>query len=165
MKLSQARKPPAASPVLPAPEILAASETQTLPAALANAFTRLRLGQRVRVLRRLLLPVGPMALAALAGGAFAKYASQARWPRIAISFDDAARVTSGQIYELVRYVQQSNPHVLQQVLAVLARDATAMAAVGAAVAAIVLKHQADRRAEHPGGPASTPAIAGLQPAD
>ena len=165
MKLSQARKPPAASPVLPAPEILVASETQTLPAALANAFTRLRLGQRVRVLRRLLLPVGPMALAALAGGAFAKYASQARWPRIAISFDDAARVTSGQIYELVRYVQQSNPHVLQQVLAVLARDATAMAAVGAAVAAIVLKHQADRRAEHPGGPASTPPIAGLQPAD
>ena len=132
MKLSQSRKPHSASPVLPAPEILVASETQTLPAALANAFTRLRLGQRVRVLRRLLLPVGPMALAALAGGAFAKYASQARWPRIAISFDDAARVTSGQIYELVRYVQQSNPHVLQQVLAVLARDATAMAAVGAA---------------------------------
>jgi hypothetical protein len=164
MKLSQSRKPHA-SPLPSAPQIFAASETQNLPAALANAFTRLRLGQRVRVLRRLLLPVGPMALAALAGGAFAKYASQARWPRIAISFDDAARVTSGQIYELVRYVQQSNPHVLQQVLAVLARDATAMAAIGAAVAAIVLKHQADRRVEQQGGPSSTPPIAGLQPAD
>jgi hypothetical protein len=164
MKLSQLRKPHA-SPLLPAPQILAASETQNLPVALANAFTRLRLGQRVRVLRRLLLPVGPMALAALAGGAFAKYASQARWPRIAISFDDAARVTSSQIYELVRYVQQSNPHVLQQVLAVLARDATAMAAVGAAVAAIVLKHQADRRGDQQAGPATTAPIAGLQPAD
>jgi len=62
-------------------------------------------------------------------------------------------------------VQQSNPHVLQQVLAVLARDATAMAAIGAAVAAIVLKHQADRRGEQHADPASTPPIAGLQPAD
>jgi hypothetical protein len=160
MKLLQPRKPPT-----PAPEILAASDTQTLPAALAGAFTRLRLGQRVRVLRRLLLPVGPMALAALAGGAFAKYASQARWPRITISFDDAARVTSGQIYELVRYVQQSNPLVLQQILAVLARDATAMAAVGAAVAAIVLKHQTDRRTEQHAGTAPMPPTAGMQPAD
>jgi hypothetical protein len=164
MKLSQPRKPPT-----PAPKILAASDMQTLPAALASAFTRLRLGQRVRVLRRLLLPVGPMALAALAGGAFAKYASQARWPRITISFDDAARVTSGQIYELVRYVQQSNPLVLQQILAVLARDATAMAAVGAAIAAIVLKHQTDRktdrRTEQHAGAAPMPPTAGMQPAD
>jgi hypothetical protein len=105
-----------------------------------------------------------MALAALAGGAFAKYASQARWPRITISFDDAARVTSSQIYELVRYVQQSNPLVLQQVLAVLARDATAMAAVGAAIAAIVLKHQSDRNTKQRAEPVF-PSTAGMQPAD
>jgi hypothetical protein len=115
-----------------------------LPGVVANAFTRVRLGQRVRMLRRLLLPVGPMALAVLGGGAFAKYAAQARWPRMSISFDDAARVTSAQVYELVRYVQQSNPLVLQQVLAALARDATTMAALGASVAAIVLQYRAVR---------------------
>jgi hypothetical protein len=168
MKLSQNRKPPESAAPSPLPasptDLLSASEPQTLPAVLANAFTRLRLGQRVRVLRRLLLPVGPMALAVLGGGAFAKYAAQARWPRISISFDDAARVTSGQIYELVRYVQQSNPVVLQQLLAVLARDATAMAAIGASVAAIVLKRQADRKTEQRPGPA-LPATAGMQPAD
>ena len=41
----------------------------SLPTLVANIFTKLRLAQRVRVLRRLLLPVGPMALAVLGGGA------------------------------------------------------------------------------------------------
>ena len=122
------------------------SGTQSLPVVVANAFTRLRVAQRVRVLRRLLLPVGPMALTVLAGGVFAKYVAQARWPRMSISLQDAARVTSSQVHELARYVQQSNPHALQQVLVVLARDTTTMAALGASVAALVLQHVANRKA-------------------
>ena len=125
-------------------EAIPIPESQALPAVVASAFTRVRLGQRVRMLRRLLLPVGPMALTVLGGGAFAKYAAQARWPRMSISFDDAARVTSAEVYELVRYVQQSNPLVLQQLLAALARDATTMAALGASVAAIVLQYRSTR---------------------
>jgi hypothetical protein len=125
-------------------EMIPIPELQALPAVVASAFARVRLGQRVRMLRRLLLPVGPMALTVLGGGAFAKYAAQARWPRMSISFDDAARVTSAQVYELVRYVQQSNPLVLQQLLAALARDATTMAALGASVAAIVLQYRSTR---------------------
>jgi len=125
-------------------------EAHSLPAIVASAFTRLHLAHRVRVLRRLLLPVGPMALTVLGGGVFAKYAAQARWPRMSISLEDAARVTSNQVFELVRYVEQSNPSVLQQVLVVLSRDATTMAAVGASVTAIVMKHLSDRRAVRPG---------------
>ena len=136
--------PPDSGPSPAAADVIPIREMQALPGVVANAFTRVRLGQRVRMLRRLLLPVGPMALAVLGGGAFAKYAAQARWPRMSISFDDAARVTSAQVYELVRYVQQSNPLVLQQVLAALARDATTMAALGASVAAIVLQYRAVR---------------------
>jgi hypothetical protein len=141
------RRPPAPPDSQPSPaaaDVVPIREMHALPGVVANAFTRVRLGQRVRMLRRLLLPVGPMALAVLGGGAFAKYAAQARWPRMSISFDDAARVTSAQVYELVRYVQQSNPLVLQQVLAALARDATTMAALGASVAAIVLQYRAVR---------------------
>jgi hypothetical protein len=123
-------------------------EMQTLPAVVAGAFTRLHIRQRVRMLRRLLLPVGPMALAVLGGGVFAKYAAQARWPRMSISFDDAARVTSAQVYELVRYAQQSNPVVLHQALAVLERDATTMAALGASIAAILIQHRANRKTTH-----------------
>ena len=122
----------------PSPE----HEANSLPAVIASAFTRLRLAQRVRVLRRLLMPVGPMALAVLGGGAFAKFAAQARWPRMSVSLEDAARVTSVQVYDLVRYVEQSSPQALQQVLAALARDGTTMAALGASVAAIVIQHRA-----------------------
>src|SRR5438874_10186898 len=84
-------------------------ETPSLPGLVAGIFTKLGLAQRVRVLRRLLMPVGPLALAVLGGGAFVKFVVQAHWPRMAISLADAARVTSNQIYELVRYVEQSNP--------------------------------------------------------
>jgi hypothetical protein len=125
---------------------VAAPETQSLPAVLARAFPRLRIAQRVRVLRCLLQPVGPMALAVLGGGVFAKHIAQARWPRMSISLEDAARVTSSQVYELVRYIEQSNPLVVQQVVAVLARDATAMAALGGSVAAIMMQHLANRNA-------------------
>ena len=126
-------------------EAFAAGEAHSLPAVVAGAFTKLRLALRVRVLRRLLLPVGPMALTVLGGGVFAKYAAQARWPRMAVSLEDAARVTSGQVFELVRYVEQANPHVLQQVMVVLSRDTTTMAAVGASVAAIVMQHLSSRK--------------------
>jgi len=126
-------------------DTIRAREAQSLPAVIASAFTRLRLAQRVRVLRRLLMPIGPMALAVLGGGVFAKYAAQARWPRMSVSLEDAARVTSSQVYELVRYVEQSNPHALQQVLVALTRDGTTMAALGASVAAIVMQHLSTRK--------------------
>jgi hypothetical protein len=147
MKFSKHRtlRHPFAAPRTPADQASpTAVDSHSLPAIVASAFTRLHLAHRVRVLRRLLLPVGPMALTVLGGGVFAKYVAQARWPRMSISLEDAARVTSNQVFELVRYVEQSNPIVLQQVLVVLSRDATTMAAVGASVTAIVMKHLSDR---------------------
>ena len=144
MKLSKTRKPPlsAATPE-PHPQSGAGArpsrEPASLPALVANVFARTRLVLRARMLRRLLLPVGPLALTVIAGGAFAKYVEHARWARLPVSLDDAARVTARQVFELVRYVEQSNPAVLQQVMTVIARDATTMAALGASVAALVLE--------------------------
>jgi hypothetical protein len=123
----------------------------SLPLMVASVFTRLRLVHRVRVLRRLLMPVGPMALAVLGGGVFAKYVAQARWPRMSISLEDAASVTSSQVFELVRYVEQSDPRVLQQVVGFLSRDATTMAAVGASVAALVIQRLSARTAARSAG--------------
>jgi hypothetical protein len=118
--------------------------TQSLAAIVASAVAHTSLALRARALRRLLMPIGPLALAALAGGAFAKYVGYARWSRFSVSLDDAARFTSSQIRELVRYVEQSNPKVLEQVMLVLSRDATTMAALGASVAAIVMQLRLDR---------------------
>jgi glycerol-3-phosphate dehydrogenase len=145
MKLSKHRKSrrfPAATQTLQVP----ADAVPSLPALVASMFTRLRLAHRVRVLRRLLMPVGPMALAVLSGGVFAKYVAQARWPQLSVSVEDAARVTSSQVFELVRYVEQSDPQVLQQVVEFLSRDTTTMAAVGASVTALVMQHLSTRKA-------------------
>jgi hypothetical protein len=122
-----------------------AKGSPSLAAIVASTVAETSLMLRARALRRLLMPVGPLALAVLAGGAFAKYVEHARWSRFSVSIDDAARVTSGQIFELVRYIEQSNPRVLEQVMVVLSRDATTMAALGASVAAVVMQLRSDRK--------------------
>ena len=50
-----------------------------------------------------------------------------------MSIEDAARATSSQIHEIVRYVEQSDPQLYSQLLNVLARDSTTIAACEMAV--------------------------------
>lgn len=150
MKMSKHRRLKEISDATRRPKVadgpLPGHRVPSLPVLVAGAFAKLRIAQRVRVLRRLLMSVGPMALAVLGSGAFAKFVVEARWPRMSISLDDAARVTSSQMFELARYVEQSNPQALQQVMVILARDAASMAAVGASVALVAMRHLAHRKA-------------------
>jgi hypothetical protein len=97
------------------------------------------------MLGRLLASVGPLALSVVSGGVFAKYIVQARLPEVPVSLEDAGRATAEQVYELVRYVQQSNPQVLNQLLNLLARDTVTIAALGASVAALTISSLANRR--------------------
>lgn len=120
-------------------------EAPSLATIVANTIPTTPLVLRARLLRRLLMPIGPLALTVLAGGAFAKYVEFARWSRISVSLEDAARVTSNQIVELVSYVEQSNPTVLEQVVVMLSRDTTTMAALGASVAALAVQLASRRK--------------------
>ena len=108
-------------------------------------FARAGVALRLRVLRRLLAAVGPLALAVVGGGAFAKYLRQVPWTGIPVSVDDAAHATSAQVFELARYVEQSNPHVMAQILDALSRDATVTAALGASLAAVAVELAARAR--------------------
>jgi len=129
---------------IPGPPPSAESSAVPLPAIIAGAFGRLNVRLRAQMLGRLLASVGPLALAVVGGGAFAKYVTQARWPQIPVSLADAARATPGQVHELVRYVQQSNPQLFGQLLDVLARDTTTITALGASVAALTINRLAAR---------------------
>jgi hypothetical protein len=120
-------------------------ELTSAPAIMARAFGKLDLERRARLLGRLLGSVGPLALAVVGGGVFAKYLGNARWPEVPISFEDAARATSSQVYDLVRYVEQSNPHLVENLLNALLQDGVALTAVGASVAAITIKRLSSRR--------------------
>jgi hypothetical protein len=132
----------------------------TLAVIVAASFDRLALRQRARLLGRLLASVGPLALAVLGGGAFAKYATHARWPEIPVSLEDAARATSGQIQEIVRYIEQSNPQVFNHLLGLLARDSATIAALGASIAALTVHRLASRH----GTGRNVPAGGGAKPA-
>lgn len=83
----------------------------TNTAAWAGAIVRLDVRTRARVLGRLLGLVGPLAMAVLGGGAFAKYLRFARKKFVPVTLEDAARATVSQIQELARYVQQSHPGI------------------------------------------------------
>ena len=122
----------------------AANATPSLATIVAVTFNRLNLRMRARMLGRLLASVGPLALSVIGGGAFAKYVTHARLQEIPVSIDDAARATSSQIYEIVRYVEQSDPQLYSQLLNVLARDSTTIAALGASIAALTLNRLATR---------------------
>ena len=116
---------------------------------MASAFGKLDLERRARLLGRLLGSVGPLALMVVGGGAFAKHLRNARWPEVPISFEDAARATSSQVHDLVRYVEQSNPHLVEALLAAVLPDGMALTALGASVAAIAIKRLSDRRGWKP----------------
>jgi len=120
------------------------ADGRPLAAVIASAFARAGVALRAHVLRRLLAAVGPLALTVVGGGVFAKYLREARWPEIPVSLDDAAQATSAQVYELARYVEQSNPDVVTQVITALVRDPVVATAVGASVAAIVIGNMARR---------------------
>ena len=89
-------------------------------ASVADGLTRLHLRIRARVLARLLASVGSLALAVVSGGAFAKYLTTAT-VGVTVSLEDAARATWSQIFELVRYVQQSNPRLFERLRDEIAR--------------------------------------------
>ena len=89
------------------------------PVAIASAFERVNPTLRARLLSRLLTAVGPLALAVVGGGVFAKYVAHAGRRATAVSVDDAAAATAEQVRELVRYVQQANPVVVTQLMRAL----------------------------------------------
>ena len=117
MKISeQSKAPPRAGKVaLPQPLAgnITAKEKPSLSAIMGRTFRKFDIALRARFLGRLLGSVGPLALKVVGGGVFAKYVRHARRPEIPVSFEDAARATSSQVCDLVHYVEQSNPSLIE----------------------------------------------------
>jgi hypothetical protein len=121
------------SRILRVKEVPAMAETprEVAAATIVDALSRLHLAERARLLSRLVAGVGVLALAVVSGGAFARYAAVARQSDFVVTLEDAARATRTQVYELVRYVQQSNPELIARV-----RDELAWLLGGAPAASV-----------------------------
>lgn len=154
MKIEKHSKPfrsPRDGSTAPASDVeVPPKEFALVPAVLARAFAKLDLERRARLLGRLLGSVGPLALVVVSGGVFARYLRNAGWPEVPISFEDAARATSSQVYELARYVEQSDPHLITGLLGALLRDGVTVTALGASVATVAIKRVSRRRGLRPG---------------
>jgi hypothetical protein len=88
-----------------------------LPELIADAYRRAAAPLRRKLLEGLLRPVGSLALAAIASGAFSTFLLRGTQ---SVTLDDVARITAEQFVELARFVDQVNPDVLQQILSMLA---------------------------------------------
>lgn len=86
----------------------------SLPRLVANFYEEAPPATRLQLLSNLLKPVGPLALVAIAAGAFARLLPSGRWADATPSLEDVQRFTGEQVLELVMYVQQKSPEFLLQ---------------------------------------------------
>ena len=99
-------RPTGVPPVVALPQ---PTRARSLAAWVAHAYERLGMRSRAHILGRLIGCVGSLALAVIGGGAFARYLLRAQGGELAVSPEDATDLTPAQVYELARYVEQSDP--------------------------------------------------------
>lgn len=105
----------------------------------ADLFAKAQPPQRVRLLNGLLQPVGPLALVAIAAGAFASLLPTAQWHVASVTLDDAMRLTAGQVLELARYVEQKSPEAFAQLPKLLADSPLWVGSLSGALLLLVLR--------------------------
>jgi len=102
----------------------------SVPAFFAKVFHKLDLERRARLLGRLLGAVGPLGLVVIGGGHFAKYLRNARSSKVPVSLEDAACATPRQVYDVVRYVEQSDPRLVESLWVALTETDAPLHGVG-----------------------------------
>jgi hypothetical protein len=78
---------------------------------------------RYRLLKAMLRPVGPLALAALAAGAFARFLPDRPHKPAQLQADGVAAIEAAQVFELAHYVEQKAPELLADLPNLLGDDA------------------------------------------
>lgn len=69
---------------------------------------------QTRLLQAMLRPVGPLALVALAAGAFAKLLPSRPSQALELTPEVVSNIHGAQVFELARYVEQKAPEMLSQ---------------------------------------------------
>jgi hypothetical protein len=133
---------PAASAQLPAEQLRTRRGVGAIlrvPDLVAEVYRNATAPLRGRLLECLLRPVGPLALVAVAAGAFGQFLQRGGYRQVAIAPEDAARISPEQMLELARYVEQASPESLLQIVPLLADHPVGMAGVAASVLLVTLQ--------------------------
>jgi len=93
----------------------------------------------------LLRPVGPLALAAVAAGAFASLLPE-RWSGVQVRLEDVLfRIQADHVLDLARYVEQKSPEWLWSLPDALAASPLLMSTLSGALLLTALRHSRRRR--------------------
>jgi len=94
---------------------------------------------RARLLACLLQPLGPLAVAGVAAGAFGRFAFSGGAERTRAAMDDMLRVSSDQVLELAHFVEQVSPEALQEFARLLAENPVGMAAFSTSAVLLLMR--------------------------
>ena len=109
-----------------------------IPELVSEVYKQAPAPLRAKLLECLLRPVGPLALVAIAAGAFGRFLHRLTGDAVPISLDDAARITSDHVLELARYVQQCSPDALLQIGSLIADRPIGLATISGSALLLAL---------------------------
>jgi hypothetical protein len=115
------------------------SPLDPVPPLIAELYDNATQPLRAKVLECLLRPVGPLALVAIAAGAFGSLLHRGAPYQLSITLDDVARISANQMLELARFVEQCGPEAFDQVASVLTDNPGGMAAASASALALLVR--------------------------
>src|SRR4249920_3259926 len=81
----------------------ASAEAADVPVLVAALYREAPAPLRQRLLNHLLRPVGPLALAAVAAGAFARLLPSGRWNGVQVQLEDVLNIGPDQVLDLAQY--------------------------------------------------------------
>jgi hypothetical protein len=110
------------------------------PRLVARLYAAAGVPLRARLLACLMRPLGPLAVAGIAAGAFAGFLPRRDAAHMTIDLDAAARVSTAQVLELARFVEQVDPQALQHFAGLMSASPLGLATVSSA--ALVLLYRA-----------------------
>jgi hypothetical protein len=146
---SKATTPPIAATLESAP--LPEPREANVPALVAALYDEAPVGLRQRLVNHLLRPLGPLALVAVATGAFARLLPSERWNGAQAQLDDVLMIRADQVLDLARYVQQKSPEMLWRLPEVIATSPVALGTLSGVLLLTALRarqRSAERRSRH-----------------
>jgi hypothetical protein len=94
---------------------------------------------RATILTALIRPLSPLALAAVASGAFAGFVARRRSSAIDVSLDEAGRFSSDQVLDLARFVEQVDLEAFGQAVSGIVASPQGCTAFAIELALLVLR--------------------------
>jgi hypothetical protein len=123
-----------------------------VPDLVATVYSQAPVPVRSKLLAFLLGALGPLAMASLSEGTFARFLLRSPADSAFVTTEDAASISAGQLMALARYVVEANPARFGGFVDLLQLEAPAMISTVAGATLVVIVNRWLRRKERRGNP-------------